>query len=636
MAAVDPEIAPNELRGASLATPPTIDQWSPLSYKTPLATGQIHRSGHFAPSWVDEWNRRRLTAYTILASYDENVARTWLDDDDDADGHREYGDPALVIDATLDALLGEEQVIRIAGAELYDPELPSDAPDVPAGAEPPADQPSPDEVTENAQARALAEREDLLVEWAENERFPAALVECERNAVTFGSGVYLLQWSNKRQRPTVTVYDPGFYFPVLPDNPSADEYPSKVHFAWEIPEDPLTSAKAKVRRITYELAPIVPRFDLETEELVYADPGDRETDEGVVRRYPWAASENSLVTCYLTDATWLLEDIEDDLDVFDLDKATFEVNEDGDVLNRHDLLLDFLPIVHIPNTIAGSKHFGQSSIAKPLQLLDDLAAADTDAERASATNGNPPVWLSGTRAPVDVATGKPAPIKMAAGEAWFVGDNGRGGIFDTSKNLAEARNRVDGLRDRTSIVTRLPGVVLGTVKPSEAPSGFAMALGFTPTDSMVDRMRLARKWQYRLFWKFVQRLFMHGKKLAAGETFVAELEFGAFLPTDVDAIIEQVRKLLGDGASQQALISLETAVAMLIDAGLPIDDAVEEVRRIEGRSYSQAGALADALGDVGPAYDLLQIDPPAGPPGPPVPPVPPIPLPPTPPGPAGA
>lgn len=77
-----------------------------------------------------------------------------------------------------------------------------------------------------------------------------------------------------------------------------------------------------------------------------------------------------------------------------------------------DLQIDFLPIVHISNSIADGEHFGQSSLAKVMQVLDELAETDTDSAKASATTGAPTIGLDGARAEVDRVTGRPRPLAI--------------------------------------------------------------------------------------------------------------------------------------------------------------------------------------------------------------------------------
>ncbi|MGC9540019.1 hypothetical protein [Streptomyces sp. UG1] len=479
-----------------------------------------------AASWLPESERRRLAAYTVLAAYDNNQAAPLLGED--GDDRREYGDASLIVDQTLSHLLGETQQIVVEGAE---------------------------------DGTAAQEREALLREWAQAEHLPMRMQHAERTAVLLGDTVYLLAWSRTKARPVLKVIDPGFYFPVLPDGAlDATEYPDRVHLAWEVPEDATTGRKGTLRRVTYELGPI-------------GEGG------GTMRTYSWS-SQPSNVTCYLTDAEWDLDQVDkiDDIDALSLSRARFRTNADGEVLNRLDLQLDFIPVIHVPNTINGADHFGQSSLLSAAQLLDDLAAADTDSQRASATTGSPIIGLSGARLPVDRRTGNPLPVQVEPGMVWPLGDSGQLSTVDTSAQLAELREYVKTLRDRLSVVTRLPSSVLGTVRPSEVPSGYALQLSFGPLDAMVRSMRLAREAKYPLLLKMVQRLYQLGGALPPGDNPRATISFGAYLPTDLSAALD-----LATQGVQAGVLSLETAVRLLVDAGFPIEDAALEMERIRER-----------------------------------------------------
>lgn len=583
-----------------------LDTWSALTHKAPLVPGREQRRA----GWLSPTDSRRLTAYMLLAAYRENVARHYLptvDGDDHAD-HREYGDAELVVQQTMSAVLGDEQQIVVEGAE-----------------------------DEEADPAAVA-RQEWLREWADAERLPLKLMEAESDAVSYGDGVYVLAWSRSKRRVRVTTLDPGFYFPVLDDG-LTDDYPAKVHLAWELEGDPERGIPKRLRRITYELGPIGARTEAQPTTLgrlrrlvtgeqgdpLPLHPGDTLDGEGrVTRRYAWN-DEPSTVTCYLTDAEWNLDDLDgrDALNDLSLDRATFHTNEDGELLDRFDLQLDFLPVIHLPNTVAVRSHFGTSSLAKVLQLLDDIAATDTDLQAATSTTGSPPIGLSGADLPVD-DDGRTG-LTIAPGEVWNLGPDGKLSTVDTSPALAALGQRLEALLSRLSANARLPEAVLGRVSPADVPSGFAVALTFGPMQSMVRSMRLSRGEKYPLLLKMVQRMALAGGELD-GAVLPAELTFGSYLPSDLDAVIERVRKLL----TPPAAISLETAVQMLVEAGLPIEDASEEVERIESRAFELANALADATGDTeavraflhltGPGPDLTPAPPPGAivlPPAPP-------------------
>ncbi|MFJ8097513.1 hypothetical protein [Streptomyces griseofuscus] len=140
------------------------------------------------------------------------------------------------------------------------------------------------------------------------------------------------------------TYDPGFYFPEWDEGEQdSAEYPSRVHFAWGLLADPVQGLKGRVRRITYELAPIGPATEpgrtadgRAIREQVAGADGDPVLTVGdatdavtgtVTRTYSWAPGKPSASTCYLTDAEWLLEDLSPAHDVSSLpaDKAAYRV-----------------------------------------------------------------------------------------------------------------------------------------------------------------------------------------------------------------------------------------------------------------------------------------------------------------------
>ncbi|MFE6474620.1 hypothetical protein [Streptomyces rochei] len=569
-----------------------IDAYSWLNYK-PLYSetrGVPYRRAfpEAAATWVPPEDERRLAAYKMLAAYDQNQAAELaeLRDGPEARDRREFGDPSMFVDAILAHVLGREQQITVPGAG---DQAADDAPDAEA---------------------AMADRvQTLLRDWAEDELLPMRVQQTERKAVSLGDGVYRLAWDPAKQRATVRSVDPGFYFPIIGEDDDGGEFPSRVHFCWELPEDKRRDLKARIRRITYELAPIGPataagvsedgraiRAPLTTDDgdgnlMPVLGPGDLPDPEtgSISRLYPWNDQPTTL-TCYLTDATWNLDDLKGDYDVdsLPLDKASYATRSDGEVLDHLDLLIDFLPVVHVPNTVpAAEEHWGQSSLAKVLQVFDELAGSDTDSARASATTGLPMVAVSGM---ADSRT----ELEVAPGAVWKLGESGKLTSIDTSSALRELREHVHDLSDRAATIARLPAVALGTIDPSKAPSGYALDISLGPLDSLIGSMRLARDHKYALLLKFVQRLHLAGQHPDwAGITVQpAKLVFGPYKPTDRAGILEQVTVGVDKG-----VISKETAIRMLMEAGFPIEDVEEELERIDARSFAAARDLADALGN---------------------------------------
>jgi hypothetical protein len=580
-----------------------IDGWSWLNYKPVFSDptrGMPHRRAfpEAQASWVPAADERRLAAYKLLAAYDNNQAAelaVFLDGEAARD-RREFGDPAMFIEALLANVLGREQHIVVPGAE-HDG----------------AGDPSPE-------TQAAEHVEDLLREWSDTELLPMRIQQTERKAVSLGDGVYRMAWDPAKQRATVRAEDPGFYFPVIAEDDDGGEFPTRVHFAWELAEDVKKGLKPRLRRITFELGLIGAatstgvdssgrpvRAPLTTEgpdgeavpvlgqgDILNADSGT------VTRQYAWNDAPSTL-TCYLTDATWEIGDLKAGHDVDDLPmgRAVFATRSDGEVLDRLDLLIDFIPVIHVPNTVpAAGEHWGQPSLAKVLQVFDDLQGADTDSARASATTGIPMIGISGI-------TDARQAYNVGPGTVFRMGENGRLTTIDTSPALRELREHVHDLTDRASVNARLPAVSLGTLDPSKVPSGYAMQLSLGPLDSLIGAMRLARAHKYALLLKFAQRLHIAGQHPDwIGVTpLPARLVFGPYTPTDKAAVLEQVSIGVDKG-----VLSLETGVKMLMEAGFPIDDVADEIDRIQARQFEKARALADATGDTGAVGNFLGLD----------------------------
>lgn len=522
--------------------PLILDAWTPLGFKRAL--GDLRRGGRSwaAPTWADE-HRRRLHAYIVLRAYIDNTAREFLGDTSDEEQreqHREYGDANLLVVSAVAAVMGESQEIFTEGADDE--------------AESEDDGPTP-----------AIDLQEWLRDWAVRERLIMKMMESERNSVGLGDGVYTLGWDPKKGRPRLRVFDPGFYFPVLDDG-NDDEFPGTIHIAYEL-DDPEDDGKKLLRRITWRLVDL---------------------PEGERRSVPWS-DEPVTQTCLLSDGTWKLDagygTRWDDL-----------VPSKGDyTVEDLDLQIDFIPVVHVPNTVALQDHYGQSVISKVLQILDDLANADTDIQAASATTGTPPLALSGASLGQDRPSYRP-------GEIIETGDGNLAAI-DTSRSLVALADYIRDLLGRLSVNARLPASVLGRVEPSEVPSGIALLLSFGPLVGMVSEMRLVRDEKYQLLLKFAWRLAMAGQVPdVPKEWFASRVVFGPYLPEDRAAVVNEVEKLLRAKA-----ISAETGVRMLVSAGLPIEDAQAEVKRIQAADFEGANRLLDATGNEGVVYEYLDL-----------------------------
>jgi hypothetical protein len=569
-----------------------IDRWSPFNYK-PLYSDTLGMPNRRAfpeahATWVPAYDERRLAAYKLLTAYDKNqVAElSAFIDGDEARERREFGDPSMFVDTITSHVLGEEQTLTVPGAEQ-------------AG----GDQTTPEAET--------AERvQTLLREWADEELLPMRLLQTERKTVVLGDGVYLLHWDADKQRVRIKTFDPGFYFPIVGEDDDGSDFPDRIHFAWELPEDKARRLPARLRRITYHLDWIRPqtangvdRTGRPVRAAVLSEPTDEQAAQPVLGRgdtldpqgsitrlYAWS-EQPSYKTVYLTDATWELGDLKApvDVDTLPMDKAHFATNAQGEVLDELDLYQDFIPVIHVPNTVPEpGEHWGESSLAKVLQVFDELSGSDTDSSRASATTGSPMIGISGK------AITAQQHYSAGPGLVFTLGEGGAIGTVDTSGNLAELRSHVHDLRDRAASTGRIPPVALGTADPAQFTSGYQLELALGPLDSLISSMRLARDHADRLLPKFVQRLFQAGQHpdWVGLPVLPAKLMRGAYTPTDKAAVLEEVST-----AYKAKLISLETAIRRLQEIGWPIEDAEDEIKRIDARSFEDARNLADALGN---------------------------------------
>ncbi len=531
-----------------------IDAWASLDYKS-----RVHVATDrpwLAPTWVGD-HARRLEVYKYLSALRANKAREY-GDPDRANDRREYGDAALIVNIVRSAVTGDDVSLAVDGA---DADLPDDA--------------SPEDKAKSAAAVArLAE----LEMWAEDEKLQMKVVETERDAVGLGDGVYALGINLPKGRTRLRCYDPGNYFPAIDPNDPEDEFPPRIDIAWEYEEQVGPHLLVKVHRITWELADL---------------------PAGETRSYPWNDKPTSK-TCYLTDAVWSTEDLRSphggqlSVENFPMDKAQFVDSADGIPTDRIDLKLDFIPVVHKPNTVAIKEHFGESILSSVAQLLDDIQAGDTTAMKAAALAGTPMVSTGDgpatgpdggalTVRPGLMVTGTLTPLDLSA-------------ALDAIMRYNEAN------RDLLSVNTRIPPEVLGRVKGADQPSGVKVALSFGPLRGLIEEMRLVRKEKDALLLKMVQRM-----QIAAGwwsgEVLPATITYGSFLPSDQTATIEAVSKLFA-----AHLISRKTAIGRLVEEGIIQVDLADELEACEAEDFAAALAYFEATEDAEGVFDLLHRD----------------------------
>lgn len=509
-----------------------LDTWSALDFKS-RAVRDATRG--LMPDWVGD-QRRRLNAYMVLGAYTRNVSRyfTYLEpeDEDTRNDRAEFGEPGVIVDTVVSALLGNDVTI----------------------------------VGDHVELTAWANR------WGRRAKVVRKLFNAEDHAVGLGDAVFVLSVDSVRRRVDIRTYEPGFYFPVL-DELGDEEFPSRIHIAYE-----------------------------------FLRVNAQGLEQTWIRRRTWELVDG---TCRYWDGEILADDLElgSDYDTLPLGRMRWYVNSEGLELRDVDLGFDFIPVVHLPNTSPDDgEHFGESSVAKVLQIIDEIQATDTDLSKGASIAGFPPLASDGTMTATVESDGKRV-------ETYGPGTvfNGSLSTIDTSKSLDALLKYLAQLLQRLAVNSHLPEAVIGRVKPSEVPSGLAFALGFAPLKSMVYRMRLIRIEKYPLIFKFAYRMsqaagFDVPALPADGEdddTIWPTFQPGPFLPSDVEATVGVITKLL---QLKPRPIGIETAVRMLVEAGLPIDDVADEVDAIVAQDFPGAVELATATTDPREAFRYLGLD----------------------------
>lgn len=619
----------------------TVDLYSHLSHKALVGEPDTDPTVG-APTWCPRSERRRIRAYLARGAYLGGNARNLLPADatDKAvASHREYGDPAWIVDRFVAAVLGDDPTWIVEGA---DDELP-DEPDLPPEPEEPAADASDIQrrihasrtarwaaeaeamvdAWEEAWAAqpALRQRQTEFRAWVERATIDQVVHETEHDTAGLADSIMVL-WHQANDWPRPEILPPEANFPVR-DEHDDGAFPRKVHLAWEyllpVLRDGRWTDERYLRRVTFELAEIA---DTRSDGGVWLDldsnpdtmPGLRpdeatEVDEDgflhVTRAYPWDRDDGatsltetaadrlpSRDVCLYSDGSWKIEDLGDDVWVLDESKANWRPYGDG-IAYKADYGIDFLPVIHTPNTPTGKEHYGLSVIEIVYQLLDDLAGADTATAGASRYLGHPTVALENAELPTG-PDGKPIPLRLAPGMV----HSGKLTPLDMSAGLEKLMAYDDHLLTRVSQNTTLPADLLGGRDETGGPeSGFSRLIRWAPFGQTIGTLRMVRKWP--LFGKMSQRMAqVQGRwdgptwvpVLPPGPTPVVRLEWGSFLPTDK----AETLKMVGEALTAHA-ISLQTGVALLVAAGFPIEDARAEIVRIRADDTESADTMADAL-----------------------------------------
>lgn len=523
----------------------TQDLWSPLGFIDELA-GRHGEAPKDAPLYLDVPDQRRLTAYRFLSALATNTRRNWLPDSEQeawfttgpdgllaparasAQSYREYGDAAALVDAARALVLGDTQELAVEG-------------DDPVAT--------------------------FMRDWWKREKLDQKLIEGETNTTKLGDGVYVLAPSSRARRPKLRVYDPGFYFPdteaVVPEWDDED-FPPVVHLAWEHTD---ADGVLWVRRTTWQMsklaAPVAAKWDASS------------------------GSSGRAWTCMYRVVDYRRDRWKDRATIYAAEPSRVAVT----VTEWQDLGVDFVPVVHVPNTPG---EFGESILSRVAQILDDIANNDTDTAQTAQTSVAP-TWVT-SGGPAGGLDGRP-------GTELGLPEGASAGWSDTSKNLDAMLKYRAALGKLLAQNSRLSEVLLGRVAPNEVPSGYALELGFHPARQLMRDMRAVRSEKFPLLVKFAARLAQASGWLAAGPTPDVDVVLGSSLPSDRSTAVDTVKALLPAHA-----ISVRTAVTILVDAGFPIDDVGREIRRIRSEDAEGAEKLVQATGSLAAASAILGVN----------------------------
>lgn len=513
-----------------------LDRWANFDFK-PVFTEMV------APveiaTWISQEDQRRLRAYSLLEAYVRNKSRIWLKSVFTSDkGAPDIENRREYGDANV---LIETTLSSLLGDNWHI---------VTKGAI--------GEVEGVDKAKAAAQQK-AVEEWVDKEKFLLKVIESETQSIKFGDSVYVFGYDDKKKRVRCNVYDPGFYFPVFdPEEGGSEDFPEEVAIAWEFEEEnALGEKETLVKRM-----------------LWWIDRGDDGEDDPL---------------CFYQSAIWTLENAVDN----------FSGQPREWLQETIDLGVDFIPVVHVPNSVSLQEHFGESVLASVLQVVDDMQATDTDLQAAAATTGTPPIAITGMG-------GDTSQTSYGPGTVIRTGD-GNATLIDTSASLDALLKLSDALLQRFAVNSRTPESLLGRVKPNEVPSGIALTLSFTPHKGMIEKMRLVRDYKYRLLFKFLRRLSILNKvpgwEEVGEEEFETYLQFGSFLPADKQEAMTTITQLY-----EAKAISLETAVKILMEAGYPITDWIKEIELIDQRDIEFAQAVHTITGNPEAAAKILGID----------------------------
>jgi hypothetical protein len=513
--------------------------------------------------WVPEDHRDRLRQYEVFRSLYENRFAAMLKDQEARKRLREYGDYGLIVETSRDAVLGDRIGIEVPGSN--DDEQP-----------------------------AAKARQELLDRWAERERWASKITRGETDAAAVGDCVYELRPAGRQLR--LRAHDPESFFPVW-ENSEGDF--SEAYLAWE-----------EVNNGQY-----IPDFagnlkdlrDRDGEVVLYRRHYrvltiQEASIEGISAR---GGGERSQI-CVVSAAWYQIEKADKAATGWDqLKLLGYELNGDQQDISDLDTGFDEVPLFYVPNHEATGQPWGLPEGYLVLQALLDLRQDHADLKENTYMNAFPVMYDENAAAGTGAA--RPGAPQVKAEEKYKPGRiyNGRKlAAVDLSSGNDLLLKHENFLLQKAMRNSRTSEILAGLVDVGQVPSGYAMMIAMIPTLSKTVAKRTTRRDKLGMLLKHVLRWHRDwgdpadfDRESWSEGMFVdttAYPSFGSVVPIDRKQVSEIVRDLLQAGA-----ISEETAVAMLIASGFPIDDAAAEVQRLQEGRQLQAGVPGSGLGNEG-------------------------------------
>ncbi|MEM7096180.1 MAG: hypothetical protein AAF567_24455 [Actinomycetota bacterium] len=549
-----------------------LDQWAPLNQwltePRSLGDGQ----------WIPRADQRRLAAYHLLRAVETNNLKDMLEPDEDGNppALAEWGEASMFVSRVIAGLLSRSLTFIVDGAEQPPPPI-APIPD-PIPEPDRTDQAAVDAYEAAVELRTEAANEAIEKwrerhaayktavawqtwwdDWAVKEQYLAKLGENERSYVgPLGDGVLVHGWDPELGRPYVNIIDPGEYFPVL--DAHKPRWPARVYRAWEHNhEKPDGTIEERLYRVRWDT------IDLDGPQ-----------------RLPWN-TESTTKTVRLTEHWW---DRGDAGDWHGLDE-----NEATEVRAVDDMGIDFVPVVHIPNTPETVNHYGQSLLALYVGLFAAIARQNANIVDAAELAATPAFTSNGVDVP-NVNLGPGAVLNVQDGEL---------DPLELGPALEPLLKVGDWLMDRFATNTQVGKAILGITTGESGSSGIKLRLQFGPFEQLIEWMRPSRAEKYALSAKMIMRLAQYGgEDVPEGPPPKMRVEFGSITPADLQSVIEDINKL-GD------VISPATKLAVLKAAGWPIGDIEEELRRAEMANFENAALIVEATGNTEAAARYLGI-----------------------------